>query len=170
MMDDEIVPPTILQRKALVYVHRSTDVRRASERSARCAAGIVPPGHPPASRSTAGSEDLSVAGFATARRRRSPSPRRPVIPARFSGGDVRKGDNRRYEKGGTYRGGNNNIVVAPGGGHGGCYYYEDDDDNELGAALVGGVIGLGIGAAIAGSDAPANTCIGNNGDGICDAP
>src|SRR6056297_1336588 len=31
------------------------------------------PEHPPASGSTAGSEDLSVAGFATARRRRSPA-------------------------------------------------------------------------------------------------
>src|SRR6056297_1643113 len=42
------------------------------------------PEHPPASGSVARSEDLSVAGFATARQGPSPPPRWPITPAPFS--------------------------------------------------------------------------------------
>jgi len=34
----------------------------------------------------------------------------------------------------------------------------DDDDDEAGAALLGGVIGMGLGAAIANSDDPDYVC------------
>ena len=70
---------------------------------------------------------------------------------------------------------NNNIVVNRGRpsyrGYrpGGRVYYDDDDNDGLAGALVGGVIGLGVGAAIANSDDPDNTCVDNNGDGVCDA-
>jgi hypothetical protein len=44
------------------------------------------------------------------------------------------------------RGGNVNIdrdVNVRGGGYGGGYY--DDDDDDFGEAVVGGIVGMGIG-------------------------
>ena len=38
----------------------------------------------------------------------------------------------------------------------------DDHDHEAGAAIVGGIIGVGIGAAIANSNQPNHTCSGSN--------
>ena len=42
------------------------------------------------------------------------------------------------------------------------HHYDDDDDHELGAALLGGAIGVGVGAAIANSNQPNNVCSGSN--------
>ncbi|MFO7856071.1 MAG: hypothetical protein R6V44_12795 [Paracoccaceae bacterium] len=87
------------------------------------------------------------------------------------GARIRKGGNTRYSKGGTFR--NNTVVVNRGRPYrgGGRYYYDDDDNGGAGVAgaLVGGIIGLGVGAAIANSSSPDNTCVDNNGDGYCDA-
>ncbi|MEO0680551.1 MAG: hypothetical protein AAF192_09070 [Pseudomonadota bacterium] len=80
------------------------------------------------------------------------------------GAKVRKGGNTRYKKGGNFKSGNTVVVNR---GRPGYVYH--DDDNDLGSALVGGVIGLGIGAAIANSGSSNNTCVDNNGDGVCDA-
>jgi hypothetical protein len=38
----------------------------------------------------------------------------------------------------------------------------DDHDNKAGAAIVGGLIGVGVGAAIANSNQPNNSCSGSN--------
>jgi len=47
------------------------------------------------------------------------------------------------------RGGNVNIDrdvnVRGGGGWGGGGYYDDDDDDDFGEAVVGGIVGMGIG-------------------------
>jgi len=87
------------------------------------------------------------------------------------GAHIRKGGNTRYSKGGTFR--DNTVVVnrgRPYRGGGGRYHYDDDDDGAgIAGALVGGIIGLGVGAAIANSSSPDNTCVDNNGDGSCDA-
>ena len=40
--------------------------------------------------------------------------------------------------------------------------HHDDDDRKLGAALIGGAIGVGVGAAIANSNQPNNVCSGSN--------
>jgi hypothetical protein len=70
---------------------------------------------------------------------------RPGDPGGIRGG-VRDVDVNRNV---NVRGGNVNV----GGGGGGGYYGEgdwddDDDNNELGAALVGGVVGLGVGSLL----------------------
>ena len=60
---------------------------------------------------------------------------------------------------------NRNVNVnASGYRRGGVVVVDDhhDDDNEVGAALVGGLIGVGVGAAIANSNQPSNSCSGSN--------
>ncbi len=44
-------------------------------------------------------------------------------------------------------------------------HHHDDDIDE---AIVGGVIGIGIGAAIANSNDPEYVCVDENVDGECD--
>ncbi|SFJ08115.1 hypothetical protein [Albimonas pacifica] len=96
-------------------------------------------------------------------------------PGNRGGAPVRKPGSGRHGAGVNYKSGNNIVVnrgrpgyngYRPGGGR---YYYDDDDNDGLAGALVGGVIGLGVGAAIANSSEPQNTCVDNNGDGVCDA-
>ena len=96
-------------------------------------------------------------------------------PGARGGAPVRKPSVGRHGAGVNYKSGNNIVVnrgrpgyngYRPGGGR---YYYDDDDNDGLAGALVGGVIGLGVGAAIANSGEPDNTCVDNNGDGVCDA-
>ena len=96
-------------------------------------------------------------------------------PSARGGAPVRKPGANRHGAGVNYKSGNNIVVnrgrpgyngYRPGGGR---YYYDDDDNDGLAGALVGGVIGLGVGAAIANSADSDNTCVDNNGDGVCDA-
>ena len=66
------------------------------------------------------------------------------------GGGVHKNVNRNVNVNANRRGG---VVVVDD---------HHDDDNEVGAALVGGLIGVGVGAAIANSNQPSNSCSGSN--------
>lgn len=102
---------------------------------------------------------------------------KPKLPGKRAGAPARKpkiGAGSRHGSGVNYKSGNN-IVVNRGQpnyrhyGGGGRVYYDDDDNDGLAGALIGGVVGLGVGAAIANSGDTDNTCVDNNGDGVCDA-
>ena len=89
----------------------------------------------------------------------------------------------RFNKGANRNAGRRGRVGGPGGGihknvnvnrnvnvnanrrrGGGVVVVDDhdDDDHALGAALIGGAIGVGVGAAIANSNQPNNVCSGSN--------
>jgi hypothetical protein len=89
----------------------------------------------------------------------------------------------RFKKGANRNAGRPGRVGGPGGGvhknvnvnanrnvnvnanrRGGVVVVDDhdDDDHALGAALIGGAIGVGVGAAIANSNQPDHVCSGSN--------
>ena len=77
-------------------------------------------------------------------------------------GRFNRGANRNHNRN---RNVNRNVNVNAGGyRRGGVVVVDDydDDNNELGAAIVGGLIGVGVGAAIANSNQPSNSCSGSN--------
>ena len=96
------------------------------------------------------------------------------VAGRFNKGASRNA-NRSGRVGGRGGGVHNNVnrnvnanrnvnVNASGYRRGGVVVVDDhhDDDNEVGVALVGGLIGVGVGAAIANSNQPSNSCSGSN--------
>lgn len=94
--------------------------------------------------------------------------------AKRGGARVRAGTAKRYHRGGAFKS-NNRVVInkTVRRGRPGYYgprgvYIEDDDGDGVVGALIGGVIGLGVGAAIASGSTADNTCVDNDGDGVCD--
>jgi len=80
------------------------------------------------------------------------------------GGGVHNNVNRNRNRNVNVNANRNVNVNASGYRRGGVVVVDDhhDDDNEVGAALVGGLIGVGVGAAIANSNQPSNSCSGSN--------
>jgi len=114
----------------------------------------------------ASSEAALAGGVEVAKKKGGGRPKAGGAKRNRGGANVRKGGNTRYKKGGNFKSGNTVVVNRGRPGYG---YYDDDDNDGLAGALVGGVIGLGVGAAIANSGSTDNTCVDNNGDGQCDA-
>ena len=84
-------------------------------------------------------------------------------------GRFKKGANRNAGRGGGVHknvnvNANRNVNVNANRRGGGVVVVDDrdDDDHALGAALIGGAIGVGVGAAIANSNQPNNVCSGSN--------
>ena len=80
------------------------------------------------------------------------------------GGGVHNNVNRNRNRNVNVNANRNVNVNASGYRRGGVVVVDnhDDHDNAAGAAIVGGLIGVGVGAAIANSNNASNSCSGSN--------